>query len=254
MWPTWRENRPFALGLLILIAYASVFFWVKTGQAIKQTEQIGKPEPVEHTIIVDGIGKVSGEPDIATIIIGIETRGDEVASAQEENTTNMNALIETMKTAGIPAADLQTTYYNVWQDQPWNPDTQAYELGQWIVSQTLTIKVRDTSRISTVLQLAGQNGATNISGPSFEVDDPSNLKAEAREKAIADAKAKAATLAQQLGVTLGPVTGFSETLGTNYPIPFMAKEMAAGTSTAPSIEPGQNEVEVDVSLTFTLVE
>ena len=62
---------------------------------------------------------------------------------------------------------------------------------------------------------------------AFTVDNPEAKQAEARQKAIDQAKQKAKTLASQLGVSLGKIQSFSE--GGGYePRPMMMNAMAAG--------------------------
>lgn len=258
MWPKWHENKPFALALVILIAYASVFLWFKINQTIAETRQIGKPVPYEHTIYVEGQGKATGVPDIASITVGVETRANDVATAQAENSQTMNRLIELVKAEGIATDDIRTNNYSVWQDSIYNPDTGAYEEGgDWVISNTLDIKVRDTANIPKVLKLAGDNGATNVSGPNFTIDDTSNLKDEARKEAIADAEERAIAIAEQLGVTLERVVGYSEY--TPYVDPGMQPYYSASAESlksaeAPSILPGTSDVELTVSVTYKLAE
>lgn len=252
-WPQWEENKPFALVLLLVGAFLVVFLMVKTDQAQKETEQIGKPTPFEHQITVEGEGRAIGKPDIATVTLGVDTKAEEVASAQATNSTTVNALIEKVKMLGISADDIQTSAYNVYENTQWNPDTETYESVGWVVSQTITVKVRDTSKISMLLDVAGKSGVTNISGPSFTVDDQSALKDEARVEAIADAKEKAAALAGELGVRFERVVGYSEWVDSG-PIPYYAESIGYGGGGAPAIEPGTDELKLHVSITYKLVE
>ncbi len=124
-----------------------------------------------------------------------------------------------------------------------------------MVSQQVGVKIRDTGKISDVIQVAGQNGATNISGPNFTIDDPSSLKAQARDKALADALSKAQALAAKLGVTLGGVVGYNES-GASSPLPLMAYSKAAGMGggpSAPIIEAGSTDVSVDVNVSYQIL-
>lgn len=254
MFPTWKENRPFALGLLILIAYGVVFLGAKTHQAIQQTKRLDQPTPVEHTIDVEGIGNVSGRPDIATISFGVETRSKDVASAQEKNSKSMNALIDKMKALEISADDVQTSSYNAYQETSYNPQTGKSEPGEWIVSQQVNVKVRDTDKISNVIQVAGQNGATNISGPNFTIDDPSSLKDEARTEALADSMKRAVSIAEQLGLRLDGVVGYTE-YGSEAAPYYAYDKMESGMGGGgPVIQPGTNEVTLTVNVTYKLAE
>ncbi len=254
LWPKWDENKPFALVLLVLSAFFVMFLWVKTDYTLKSSQQIGKPEPFEHSITVEGQARVFGTPDIATVTLGVESKADEVASAQQENTRVMNALNGKVKALGISDEDIQTSNYSVYQNYVWNPDTQTSEPRGWIVSQQITVKVRDTSKLSALLETAGTSGATNISGPNFTVDDMSKLKDEARAGALADAMKKAEELAQKLGVRFERIIGYREWTegGSPPPYPYYAEGMGGGG--APKIEPGAAELILHSSVTYKLVE
>ncbi|TAK04288.1 DUF541 domain-containing protein [Patescibacteria group bacterium] len=254
MIPKWKENRPASLALVLLCAFGTMFLWAKTDLAMRQARQVGRPEPLEHVISVEGTGKALGKPDIATVYFGVESRGADVASAQTKNTESMNALLGKMKALGISEDDIQTSSYNSYEDIEYT--SSGRQPKGWVVSQQVTVKVRDVAKIASVLQTAGQNGATNISGPSFTIDDPSNLLAEAREKALKDAQEKAVSLAATLGVRLERVVGYSEYSGGG-PVPYYDRAMSAGFGggiEAPNIQPGQNEVSLNVSVTYKLVD
>ena len=79
------------------------------------------------------------------------------------------------------------------------------------------------------------------------------LKAEARAKAIADAKKKADELKNQIGIKLGKIVTFTEGYG-GYPGIYYAeaKGMGGGDASGPSLPPGENEISVNVTLTYQI--
>ena len=101
----------------------------------------------------------------------------------------------------------------------------------------------------------GKLNVSNVSGLQFVIDDPDALTAEARSKAIDDAKAKAVELSRQLGVSLGRVINFSES--GNQPIYFAKSEiMSMGVDGAntpiPEVPAGQNKITSHVSITYEI--
>ena len=70
------------------------------------------------------------------------------------------------------------------------------------VRQSTTVKVRDTAKAGDFLAGVGEKGANEVSSLNFTFDDPDQVQDEARNEAIADAKAKADVLAKQLGVRI----------------------------------------------------
>ena len=255
-WPQWDENKPFALVLLLLGAFVIVYFNARITQVQKETDQIGEPIPYEHNITVEGEGKVIGTPDIATITLGVESKGDDVGAAQTSNTVIANSLIEKVKAMGVVSADVQTSNYSVYPNYQWVEESQTSEQQGWTVSQTISVKVRDLTKVSGLLSMAGSSGATSVSGPEFTIDDTSNLKAEARSKAVTDAKSKAEALAAELGVKLEGITSYSEYMNTPSPYPYYDMyAMGEGMkSAAPTIEPGSSEVDLVVSVTYKIAQ
>jgi uncharacterized protein YggE len=253
IWPNWKEERVFAVAVLILLISTVLYLGVKTDNLLRQTEEIGEPVPYEHTIIVEGVGTATGKPDVATLIFGTETRGDDVATAQAQNSETMNAIIDKIKTMEVSEDDIQTTGYNVYEDQSWNPETYEYESAGWVVTNYINVKVRDTSKISALLAMTGTNGITNISGPTFTIDDTSNLKAEARAEAIEQVQEKARGIAASLGTKIEKIVGYSEWSPTNYDYPSYGSYLSYDAG-GPTVESGTNEVTVNVSVTYKLVE
>lgn len=254
-WPKWNENKPFALVLMILFVFLIVFVSAQTEKALRESDQVGKPDPFEHSISVDAQGRVTGTPDIATVSMSIQSRGADVATAQADNRTKMNALLANIKALGVEDADIQTTNYSVYQESLWNPDTQTYDYGDWIVDNSVSVKIRDTEKISDVIDTAGSSGATNIYGPNFTIDDLTNLKTEAREEALVEIAKKATELQKTLGVRFERVVGYSEWMEYpgGYPPYYYADTMAMGGGGSP-ISPGSQEVILNVSVQYKLVE
>jgi uncharacterized protein YggE len=257
IWPSWKEQWPFAVALLTLLIALVVYTGVRVDLALKQREQIGAPEPVEHTIFFEGVGTATGKPDIATVSLSVQTEGETVESAQEENTSTANALIEQLKALAIHTNDIQTSSYNVYENTEWNSETETYESKGWIVSQQLTVKIRDTENIGDVLSMAGASGVTGVSGPSWTLDDPSKLKDLAREEALADAQKKVGAIASTLNLQIGEVVGYNEWAEEpSGPYPYRGYTLDAlevgGAS--PDIETGTSDIVMHVSITYTLIE
>ena len=85
-------------------------------------------------------------------------------------------------------------------------------------------------------------------GVTFAVSDPQKGESEAREKAMADAKALAEELARLAGVTLGEVQSVSEVIGS-LPSPMPMVERAIGGG---GIAPGELEFGTQVQVTFAI--
>jgi len=229
-----------------------LFFYAAAFKDIRLGKNAGKAPTDVKTIIIDGTGKVTAIPDIGTVDVGFMTEGKNVQAIQKENVTKMNKLIEAVKKLGIESKDIQTTQYQIYPKYDYTGGRSS--LAGYTISQSVTIKIRDLDKISEVLAKAGDSGANQVGGLNFTMDDPEDLKVQARGKAILNAKGKAEVLANSLGVKLGRIVGFSE--GGSSPYPLYKSDMAYGVGgggeAAPTIEAGSMEITSNVSITYEI--
>ena len=267
---------------MVALWLLTAFLAVEVISGLEGLRYVGAGITPANTISVSGHGQIFATPDIATFTYSVVADKPTVAAAQTAATTASNAITSYLKSAGIADADMQTSGYSVYPRYEYQnavcpqaapasaPDAVTGSGGSsgsavycppgkqvligYEASQTTTIKVRDLTKAGDLLAGVGTKGATNISSLQFTFDDPNAPQAQARQKAIDDAKQKAQTLAQQLGVSLVRVVSFSEG-GSGGVVP-MVYNMAAGASsvktTAPEISPGQNQITDDVTITYEI--
>jgi len=257
--PVIQNAAAIALGMLAL------FLLILAVSSLKQYSFIGSGVTASNTISVDGTGDVFAVPDTATFSYSVMDTEKDVTTAQTQVNTKGNAILDYLKAQGIDEKDIQTSDYSINPHYEYGTDvicTGGYcppgrqTLTGYDVSETVTVKVRDTKKAGDILSGIGSKGATNLSGLSFTVDDETALEAQARTKAIDDAHTKAQELAKELGVTLVRVVGFSE--NGNGPI-YYGKAMSADSGSfataaapAPEIATGQNKITSNVSVTYEI--
>ncbi len=223
---------------------ASTLAAIGTGQA-----QASDGSPA-RTLTVVGSGSASAVPDLATAQIGVDTQAASPQPATRQNEKRLQAVIESLKAAGIAEPDIQTAYYNLYAEPLYDPAANALT-GEFTyrVSNSLLVKVHDLTQVGTVLTAAVEAGANNISGVTFSIADTTALEATAREKAVADAKARAQSLAQLSGVGLGEVVAISEVIGGPGPVLYELGGLGGGGE---PIQPGQLEVRMQVQVSFAI--
>jgi uncharacterized protein YggE len=215
----------------------------------------------KDTITVTGKGEVMVKPDIATVSFGVTSENMDVAKAQTEATTKMNGIIDLLKTKGVVEKDIKLTNYNIYPRYDYlRADIYPYSGGKqtlaaYVVSQTVEVKIRDISKAGEILSGVGTLGVTDVSGLTFTVDNQDEVKDQARDLAIVDAKDQAKILAKGLGVRLVKITAFSE--NGNYPVYYeMNKSMALGmggdSAVAPQVPMGENKITSNVSITYEI--
>ena len=211
------------------------------------------------TINVNGEGKVYANPDIAQMNFGVQTGRQKTAEdAMKMLSDKMNAVVAAVQKAGIEEKDIVTQQLNLHPSYDWNDGKRVDE--GFEANQQLRVKVRDLTKIGDVLTAVTAAGANQAGGVSFTIDDQDAIRAQARQKAIEQAQAKAATLAKELGMQLGRLRGFNED-GSYIPIAnyarneMMMDSMGAGGAVdyAPTPVPsGEQEIRVNVSVMYEL--
>ena len=203
-------------------------------------------------ITVTGTGNASGVPNQLALSMGVQTSGTSVAAALRQANSAVRSITAVLRRSGVAAPDIQTSGLSIYPS--YSADSGIPSGYQ--VSEQLTITLRRLSVAGSQISAAAHAGGntTVIDGVSLNLSDTSTLLASAREKAVADAKAKAAAYAHALGHPLGAVVSMSEATPA---LPFQPLPMAASASgsRAPSpvpVHPGTQQLSVTVTVVFAL--
>lgn len=249
-----------ALGMLALfLAFATL-------SELKNFRFIGSGVSATNTITVSGEGEVFAVPDTATFSVTVQETAKDVKTAQTAATEKNNDIIAYLKEAGVEEKDIKTSDYSIYPQYEYGeracpqygycPPGEQTLVG-YQVSHTLLVKVRDTDKAGELLSGVGSLGVSSVSGLSFTIDDQDALEADARGKAIDDAEVKAEALAEQLGVKLVRIVGFSE----NGSYPYYAKDIVLMESAgrggavgapAPELPVGENKISSNVTITYEI--
>ncbi|PIT90900.1 hypothetical protein COU17_03005 [Candidatus Kaiserbacteria bacterium CG10_big_fil_rev_8_21_14_0_10_49_17] len=258
-------DRKVRTATLMVLGLLALFLAVQAVAGVIGWRYIGDESPVQNTISLTGSGEVFAVPDIATFSFSVIVEKPTASAAQDEAARLSNAAIEYLKENGVEENDIKTVGYNVYPRYEY-PQIQCITypcpqgertLAGFEVSQNVQVKVRDTKIAGTLLSGIGEIGVENISGLSFTIDDEETLQAEARAKAIADARAKAKQLSDDLGVRLGRIVSFSENNGY-YPRYEAAYDSAvygmggADGKVSPNIPTGENRISSEVYITYEI--
>lgn len=238
---------------LVLVASAAVM------AGFQYKVSVGNMYPV-RTFSVDGTGDIDATPDLATFSVTVVTDGGKnVAEVQGANTEKMNKVHAFLVERGIEKKDLKTGQYNLSPRYDYTPcnagDCKAPTISGYSLTQTLDVKVRDTTQLGDLLSGVVENGANTVSGVSFVVDDDEAVKDAARKEAIADAKRKALATAKAAGFRLGKLVTLYE---NSNPMGYGgmggdgAESALMKANAAPVVEPGTQSTKVQVTLTYEI--
>ena len=243
------KARFWAAVLFLTAALLATFAAPANSAALESRKQAPKNE---RTIVVTGYAEVLAQPDTAVLRLGVETQD---ASAAEANAKASQAVADAVKKLGISAENIQTAWYNVMPiyEEP-SPRGEPYKIPKVIayrVTNTVTVHLRGmVTKVGDVIDAALEAGANRVEGLSFELNAKDKFVQQAVRRAVQDAKRKAQTIAQALGVRLGEPILASE--GYAYQVIQEALQVrmgAAGGGTP--ISPGTVQITANVVVRFS---
>ncbi len=245
------------LGLALLIITTSVIGCETLSPPPRTTGPSGTVFSQQNTgIWVTGEGKVSVVPDVAILNLGVEAQAATVAEAQSQAATAMDAVLRELANYDVASKDITTQHFRIYPVRRWLPDKEEEVLIGYRVTNMVTAKIRRVADTGALIDAVARTGGDyiRISSISFTVDDPTPYLKEAREKAMADAAAKAKQLAGYAGVKLGEPTYISESGGfTPPPIPYRAEAVPMpAPAPATPITPGETEVRLTVQVAYNI--
>jgi uncharacterized protein YggE len=213
-------------------------------------------QPYARTVTVSAEGKVTVKPDIALISLSVVSQGKTVKVVTTDGNQKMTDVINAVKNLGVDAKDVVTSSYYLSPDYVY-PDNRTPQISGYRLEQGITVKVRKLETVDDVLDAGIKAGSNQVGQLSFDIDDASNIKKDARAMAFQKAKEKADEMAKDAGVKIGRVITFNEEGGypitpyANYSMDMMKAESAVAAP-APSIEPGSKELTINVSVTYEI--
>jgi hypothetical protein len=225
------------------------------------TNMIWRSEPshangdkmIARTISVSGEGRSFGKPDQAQISAGVVTDGATAKDALAKNTARMTEVVAAIKKMGIEDKDIQTSGFSIQPVYlPQGPGQSVPRIGGYQASNNVTVTIKQLDKLGDILDQVVQMGSNNIGGVSFSIAEPETLMMKAREAAIANARARAETYAKAAGVKLGKVLSISEG-SAPPPMPvYAARSAEMAQSASVPVEPGQQQIWLNVAVVFEL--
>ena len=217
------------------------------------TENVAvQPASQVQGISVSGTGEASGPPELAVLDLGVSTEGTTVKEARDAAAAAMDGVLNALDDDGVAEEDVQTTQFRIEPEYEY-PDGEQVLRG-FRVTNIVEAKVRDLDRVGEVIDdvAAAGGDVVQVQSLRFTIEEPEDLRAEARREAVADARARAEDLAEQAGVNLGKPISIIESGGVP-PSPFLeAAPFERDVQQATPIEPGELEVSVTVDVTFAI--
>ena len=252
------NQKWWVVGIFALLVLSAFLVRPVSGQTEDRGQVQTTPTPgvFNRTISVNGTGSAEVEPDLAIINLGVQTDADTASEALTQNNQQMEAVLNTLRTAGIANNDIRTTIIQIYPryevpPQPREGQTGQPELIGYTATNTVEVRVRNINNLGTILDQVVSSGGNRVDSIRFDVSDQAGALEQAREAAMQNAADKAEQLAGLANGQLGPVVTIVE--NSRGPIFFEAAAMdqAAGGSAVP-IAPGTQSITVDLQVTWEL--
>ncbi|MFD1343455.1 SIMPL domain-containing protein [Litorisediminicola beolgyonensis] len=209
-------------------------------------------QETDATLSLTGTGTVSAPPDVAQITMGVTTQDETASGAMNAASEAAAAILTRLEAFGVSPQDMQTSGLDlgpIWVDRTTMPAGGSGEIAGYRASNRVTARIRDLDNLSEVLGGVLDGGANTLQGLSFDVANPDPLLDEARRMAVADATARAETIAKAAGVSLGRIRSISENGGGGRPVAMAEMRMMAD---AVPVAAGETGYSVSVSITWEI--
>ncbi len=244
----WRSPKTIIILILVLGIVATVIVSILRDKIVNQQFR---------QVTITGQGKVSYEPDLAIVTLGVQI--DKAKTADEalrQLNYKMTKIIAAVKNEKVAEADISASNYSLYPQYDYKDNVSV--VSGYNANEQLIVKVQnynqDVNNLNKVISAASRAGANQISGLSFDVSNINDLKQTARLRAINDAKAKGIVLANAAGVELDDISGWYEN-ALQAPSPVYDKGGMGGMGAGyvpPQTPGGLKEIIIEMNITYNL--
>lgn len=187
-------------------------------------------------------------PDTAVMVFAINTVATKAVDAKETANNTINKVTEEIKKLGVKNENIKTLNYNLYPN--YTPDGRT--ITTYTVNVSIQVKEKDLDKVNKIIDTAVANGANQVSGITFDVENKDTVIDAARKEAIQKAKEKAQKIAGAAGIRLGRVLNVTEYYPSQYDFREKYAQGLGGenATSGTEIQPGQTEIKVNVTLTY----
>ncbi len=212
----------------------------------------------DRTITVTGQGEVSIEPDMATVIIGVQAEADVAADALDTASASTAAILATLDVEGIAAEDIRSGAIRLNPRYSQSVLSSGTQITGYQAINSVEVKVMDLDRLGGLLAAVVGDGANRLDGVQFGLIDPSVATDEARRRAVVEGARLAALYADAAGVSLGELMMLNEGGSGGYRMvemsPVVALEMSSSPQYDVPVAAGKIEMNASITLVYAIAE
>lgn len=216
------------------------------------TGAAGASSPCSSTATVTshGTGSAFGTPDLATVILGVQTQASTASAALSQNSSDANSLIKTLLAQGVSKTDVQTSglsLHGIYGGS--TPAITGYQ-----VTNTVTARIQNIASTGTIIDSAAKaaGNSIRINQIVFSVKDTSALFAQARATAVSQAATEAKAMAAAAGKHLGALCSLNDSTTSSVPLNTSSFSGLTGAPSSVPIQSGSQQVKATVTATYQL--
>lgn len=200
----------------------------------------------DNRMILNGNGQIIAIPDIAILRIGVQTTGENLTTAQQENARLSQSFLEAIQQLGI--TDFKTFQYNIDRQYDYENGTRI-DRG-YSVRNIFEIRTQNLDQVGTVIDTAVAAGANIVDFINFEVSNLDTYYQQALNLAVRNAIQKAKSISVSLGINVNFIPSKITEI-SNPPLPLSATFSSRGEMFATPVEPGDQQINATVTAEFT---
>lgn len=208
----------------------------------------------ETGISVSASSTVTYSPDMAEFTTSVESTDKDAAKAATKVASLWNSLQQSLRQAGIPAADATSATYSVNSDWEWNSSNNKREFRGYRARHVVNVVVRDLRKLGGAIDAVVGAGAGTVDGLRYSSSRYESLRMAALENAVTSARKDAEVMAKAAGGRLGSLVELQ--YGQSQPVyPVMRAVMSDMPQAAPptDVQPGEQKLSVSVSSRWQFV-
>lgn len=232
------NKKVLSLAVVVVVVAASAAAWFGFSQETVVA-------PISRTMSVSGTGAISAVPDVLEAVVGVETQHEQLSTALAENNARIQAVLDQLTTLGVAESDFQTVDFFISEQRNREDIITGFR-----VVNNVKVTLRDLNGAGGVLDQLIQVGANRIYNVQLALSDASSLLSQARQQAVANARAKAKELADAAGMFLGNAITIYE--GGGFAPVAQARSAVAEFDSGVPIASGSLSVTAMVNITYEM--
>jgi uncharacterized protein len=228
----------------------SIFMVALVGIGWSLPQAQGADPPLPPSISVEAEGQVMAIPDLARLILEVETQAATATAAAQENAQQADRVLKALKPALGPEDKLRTLGYRLVpvhaaKDKSSPPEIKAYR-----AINRVEVKITEVARLGAVIDAAWKNGVSQINGPFWGHSRLEELQRQATVNALERARRLADALAQAAGLKITGVGKISTGIHVIAPRGGGEVQLMARAAMPTPIEAGEEEIRANLQAVF----